>query len=355
MPRLGINYLDVATAATKLIEQNIRPTIETVRHELGTGSNSTINQYLRQWREKQGNQFEAEQDLPETLLIAVKGLHQAIQGEASQKINQIQAEKQKIIDDVSIQLTQLTNQCTEIKKQKAQAEEQVSSYKNQTEQAQQKIFDLEQILDKKKVEIDLLELRLTDRNLEVERLIQQIKHAQHNLEHYRESIREQREEEKKKHETQLIKLEQQLHHEQKYNQQLENQAAAHQKEIDLLKNSNAIFEQQVEELNRHAQNEQEKFHKQEISLNYLQKEHEKLQSENNITIEDLNQVKEKNYELSINIEKYKQQVETFTQSLQKAEDKINMLNDKNLFLHQEKLELANTLRVIEKSDLKHRK
>jgi hypothetical protein len=73
MARPGVTYLDIAKAATHLVEQGHYPSIEAVRHVLGTGSNGTISRYLKAWREKQGNRLEAEQGLPETLLVVVKG------------------------------------------------------------------------------------------------------------------------------------------------------------------------------------------------------------------------------------------------------------------------------------------
>ena len=68
MARPGVTYLDVAKTAIQLVEQKIYPSIEEIRKALGTGSNSTINKYLREWRSKHGNQAELEQGLPESLV-----------------------------------------------------------------------------------------------------------------------------------------------------------------------------------------------------------------------------------------------------------------------------------------------
>jgi len=60
MGRPGVTYLDIIKAATQLVEQGQYPSIEAVRHILSTGSNGTINRYLKAWRDKQGNRLEAE-------------------------------------------------------------------------------------------------------------------------------------------------------------------------------------------------------------------------------------------------------------------------------------------------------
>jgi len=50
MGRIGLTYEEVELVAEKLLKQGISPTIERVRHELGTGSNSTISRYLSEWK-----------------------------------------------------------------------------------------------------------------------------------------------------------------------------------------------------------------------------------------------------------------------------------------------------------------
>lgn len=97
MARPGITYLDVAKTAIKLVEQKIYPSIEEIRKDLGTGSNSTINKYLREWRNKQGNQIELEQGLPATLLLAVRGIYDGIKEEANSKMNLIESENNHAI------------------------------------------------------------------------------------------------------------------------------------------------------------------------------------------------------------------------------------------------------------------
>lgn len=329
MPRIGISYLDVATAATKLFEQNIRPSIEAVRHELGTGSNSTINQYLRQWREKQGNQLEAQQGLPDTLLVAVKGLYEAIQADATQKIDTVKAQSTQAIDDLQQQLTQIKHNHAELTVQKQQVDEQIVLYQNQTEQAQQIIQQLHYVIDKKANEQELLQARLVDKTSEIDRLIQQVKHAQHNLEHYRESIRQQREEEKKQYEARINKLEQRLHQQQAENNKLQQTVAVQQKQIGILESQNRVLEKNSQRLMQQCHDQQLLIQQQVSILNQLQKEQDQLVFTGESMDKELKLAKNENHNLKINLEKANYQVELLSMTLKKAEDKINVLNDNN--------------------------
>ena len=104
MARPGVTYLDVAKTAIQLVEQKIYPSIEEIRKALGTGSNSTINKYLREWRSKHGNQAELEQGLPESLLIAIRGIYDGIQEAATSKRNLIESESKHVIAELTARL-----------------------------------------------------------------------------------------------------------------------------------------------------------------------------------------------------------------------------------------------------------
>ena len=51
MARTGIEYKDVERSARRLFSQGITPSVQRVRNELGTGSNTTIAKHLNTWRE----------------------------------------------------------------------------------------------------------------------------------------------------------------------------------------------------------------------------------------------------------------------------------------------------------------
>lgn len=87
MARPGILYSDVARAAA-----GTNPTVDGVREALGgTGSKRTIAPLLNRWKaEQQETVAAAEAGLPASLLQAVKGLHEHMQNEFAQRLEQAQ-------------------------------------------------------------------------------------------------------------------------------------------------------------------------------------------------------------------------------------------------------------------------
>ena len=60
MGRSGISEYQVFQAADQLLADGIKPSVDTVRQELGnTGSRTTINNYLKAWRERQAQREHA--------------------------------------------------------------------------------------------------------------------------------------------------------------------------------------------------------------------------------------------------------------------------------------------------------
>ena len=51
MSRPGVDYETVKQTAVKLLSQGIAPSVQKIREELGTGSNSTIADHLKVWRD----------------------------------------------------------------------------------------------------------------------------------------------------------------------------------------------------------------------------------------------------------------------------------------------------------------
>lgn len=206
MARPGISYFDVATAASKLQKDGTRPSIEGIRKELGTGSNSTINRHLRDWREKQENKQPDSEGLPQGLLASVRGLYQSMEEDAAAKIKleqdkhlQIQKEQEAIIATKDESLVDLE------KRYQAQEKQLLDTTKKIDDTITQ-LNETKAILNKKNDEISLLEARAADKDQAIERLTLQLSHSQRSLEHYRESVRQEREAEFIRHESHANKL-----------------------------------------------------------------------------------------------------------------------------------------------------
>ena len=70
MARLGVEYKDVERASRSLFAQGLNPSVQKVRDLLGTGSNTTIANHLKTWREsfKASNSPLLPQSVPDDLM-----------------------------------------------------------------------------------------------------------------------------------------------------------------------------------------------------------------------------------------------------------------------------------------------
>ena len=94
MSRIGITYEEVTNAAKRLQERGENPTVDRVRELLGTGSNSTIARYLRDWKTDSDKAI-GNNRLPADLLTIVNGLWETIQEKAMQRILGIEQEAEQ--------------------------------------------------------------------------------------------------------------------------------------------------------------------------------------------------------------------------------------------------------------------
>ena len=96
MARIGISFEDVRDAALKLQDQDLLPTVERIRAQLGSGSHSTIARHLRDWRSQQEKPADGS-PLPPAALNSLGAAWQALQSETTQALEEnrqrAQAEK----------------------------------------------------------------------------------------------------------------------------------------------------------------------------------------------------------------------------------------------------------------------
>lgn len=74
MARPGITYEDVSRTAAQLLEQGLQPSIQRVRATLGTGSNTTISEYLQRWQQelKTSPKLALPPEIPKPLTLALE-------------------------------------------------------------------------------------------------------------------------------------------------------------------------------------------------------------------------------------------------------------------------------------------
>ena len=97
MARPGVTYTDVSLAAQQLVASGRAPTIETIRIALGTGSNSTLGAHLRTWKanQNQTQQIASKENIPEELIVVLKGLWERVMNQSEDKIQTIFQETQQ--------------------------------------------------------------------------------------------------------------------------------------------------------------------------------------------------------------------------------------------------------------------
>jgi len=194
MARAGISYSDVTTAVSALQGGNQNVTIENVRRHLGTGSNSTIGQYLKTWRTQKEHGFLLENSrLPEEVLAFAEGLWQRLQEEASTQIKQAR-------DKAAVQ--QQSSQAALVN-----ANQQLSGQKNKIhsqEEALQNAAKEKESLQQQLAEAISTNNTLTERTRNLENHSAQwenkynelqplLKNTQQNMEHYQQSAQQFRE------------------------------------------------------------------------------------------------------------------------------------------------------------------
>jgi len=346
MARPGITYFDVAKAAIQLREQNLRPSIEAVRLLLGTGSNSTINQHLRQWRQHHGNQIECEQGLPESLLIAVKGTYDAICAQANSQLEKITLEHKQSTDELQLKQTSLEKKYYQIVQQKSQLESSADQAEEEKLALEKLNQQLNHTIHEKITETNALSDKLSDRETQINRLTQQINHFQASLDHYRNAIREERITEKQAFEGDLSVLKKQLAAERHVARQADEKNIKLQQTLEYLTSEKQAAENKFETVLEKYQILKTDLQKMNWQTNNLQQQIESRQSELQIVTQTSKQDKELITELNLSLVKQQEQIVHYKHTTEKSEDKMANLSHKNLFLTQEKAELAGQLKQI---------
>ncbi|BCE01906.1 DNA-binding protein [Marinicellulosiphila megalodicopiae] len=131
MARIGVNYVDVSTAAKQIQDSNEEPTVDRVRALLGTGSKSTIGPLLKKWKSQKDEKSSilSGESLDDEIILAAKQLSSRINALADERIMQSQAEVQSIkencskqIADAQLEINDLTVKNTQLKTETAKLE-----------------------------------------------------------------------------------------------------------------------------------------------------------------------------------------------------------------------------------------
>jgi chromosome segregation ATPase len=264
MARPGVTYTEVAEAANQLLGLGKNPTIEQIRHLLGTGSSTTLANHLRQWKNQQEkNQIVAlKEDLPEDLVALMKGLWQRVVAEA----------EGKIAENVTLHQRQLDELVPELKKYKTNNQRWQQLYNQWSIEKKQLSQDLELSVKKRQqLEKDYATLsekqeaalqQLEEKQIRIKELHKLHQQTQTNWEHFRESVRTQRLHEQQRHDTQKQELQTQIKELKAQQAQLKNEAQKTEKQYQRLQKSHEL----LEERSKDFKNENEALTKKIIGL-----------------------------------------------------------------------------------------
>jgi len=194
MARLGVTYQDIANAAHQLLGQGKQPTIELIRHFLGTGSSTTIANHLRKWRAEQDGSLSLSrtENIPQEMITLMKGLWERLNYQAQEKIIALETHYQHILHD---------NQ-QELQKYKSNNQRWQQMFNHWTQEKEKlvaNLLSLEQQVESlqkgkaaQEIKLEGQQEQLQEKQQRIVELHHLLTQAQANLEHDRESTREQR-------------------------------------------------------------------------------------------------------------------------------------------------------------------
>lgn len=212
MARAGILYSDVAKATAKLIEEGKNPTVDSVRDALGsTGSKSTIAPLLKRWKvEHQGEIAQAEVGLPPSLLAAVKGLHQHMQAEFAQQLEQAKQQQTEALRAAAEREQQLRTERDAALATNTALKDELVGARESLARLQESHHAQSVALATAQSDNAGLQQRLADRAAEIAALDRQLSQARSQFEHYQEATAAQRADERQDYEQRIARLEQNL-------------------------------------------------------------------------------------------------------------------------------------------------
>jgi chromosome segregation ATPase len=251
MPRISVNYQEVANAIQEILAQRRNPTLESIRALIGRGSHTTIGNHFRAWKANQDpiQQLVTQKQVPQELISLVKGLWDRLIGEAEEKIESVKQETQKEISDLNTELQQSHAENARCHQQFHILSQEKETLTQHHKELNQSYLELQKSSTLLTAKYDYTQEQLQEKQNRIEELHQLHHQTQANLEHYRESVRQQRLIEQEKNDGQQQKLEKNI-------QLLQEQIAFHAQEKSTLRlqyeKQTFILEQKLMEYEKQA-------------------------------------------------------------------------------------------------------
>jgi len=334
MARAGVTYTEVAKAAETLKQQGQDPTIERVRGLLGTGSNSTLNKHLKQWKNTHLEEGSIS-GLPDDLLRTVKSLHESIQGNAELKIEEVTKELNAVIDDLRTKLTTAQEQNNELTHNNEQLTQQNEELSNQLEVTNKDNFTYQ--LKQEQLAQDVT--RLTSELAEEKEGTKQL---QAHIEHYQEKTAEDRQQERKQHQ---LALQQSQHYIDQLTSELStlrNQEEQSSAAASNLEKENATLQQRLNENINKNEELNANLSRKASEVEKLIETKQKLQDDYRSAFAEKSVAEQTVEHLSVTLRK--------TESdLNDTKEKLSLVNEENKLVIQQKAEVQGQLNQLQNS------
>lgn len=343
MGRAGVTLVEVEEAALQLQGRGKYPSVDAVREVIGSGSKATIAKHLRDWKAKEAVEHGK---LPHELQALVVGLWERLNGQADQRIQEIEEASLQVIQELKQNLSSSQQAETYLKTQASQLENayiQENKINAELSQQLQREQGIQITLNER---LQALTQQLEASKIENDKLHQLSNHIQKNLEHYQQAM-------------QQLRIEQTLASE-KLQTRFQQEIKEYQQQLSVQNKKNQTLENELIQKNLVAEQLQQQY-------KALQDMHQQLTYESQNNIRELIIYKDRTLQLQntiqINEEKLENkialihelekqiaiqtdQLQRLQHNLTQAEDKIETLRHDNLFLAQEKSTLEGVIKSI---------
>lgn len=211
MGRIGITYLDVAQAATTIMQQGQQPTIDRIRERLGTGSKTTITAHLKQWKyDNEGEIVLTRTSLPPELLSMVQGLWDGMKNATEADMETLKAkhreEKQQLLQTIEEFKHQIESKNSELESYQKVQNDLIEKHSRLQADYENQGLKLKEVEDKFAIQ----SAKLQEKEQHAKSQQRQIEQAFANLEHFRAASQEQRQQEQLQSDQQRQELQSQI-------------------------------------------------------------------------------------------------------------------------------------------------
>lgn len=195
MARTGVTFLDVSKAAQAVKERGNEPTVDRVRERLGTGSKSTIGPLLKRWREEKGEAVDAG-GLPSDLVEVIRSLHERLQSNADERVDQVKSELQSTIDELQQRLGQNQASLGQTKADKLSLESELHKVRADNDSLKKEMEDLRLKASKTESQRDEAWSRIAELKYSLDEQKEENRALRENYEHYQQKTAEVRQQER---------------------------------------------------------------------------------------------------------------------------------------------------------------